>query len=855
MLRIILILIFWAIPLCAQWPPINANSQYPRAMLLPADTTLLNQYMQQEIPLFLMNSMIAAARQAIPPGNSTSAERRQRATLAKNAAFCAWQANIETKDKNELAQKAKKILDEINTDIPQLSITMPNGYEDWQWHSKELIDLLTAYDIMNYIMPDSMQQAQNKLIQFADNLHVQATKKIVGLSFFGTVKNNHTLMTAAAIGMAAVEIPQAMKSEQWLKDALAAIDDVFWKSGQSNGEYMAGYAEGPYYLRYAMLNILPFFRAYKNYIPDPLYTIAGIKHPWYDKRYDNLYIWIKEILQPDGMLPAIGDTYMNMAFPELALLEKSELNYPFEKEILYQQLVSTVDMRANYLCAMPKTEYIWQPGLKVLPEAGDILFKNGRGSKAWYVHGIAKYGDARTAGAGHSQADASSFLLWTQGHPMALDPGYIQYSQRDLINNAQNHSMILIDGKGPDAGQPLRPGSADAKAGDYFSIPGLEYCQINTNYLGAQISRSLIVAGGSIFCCADNITAQQKHIYTWQMHGNGYIGGDTIQGLAMIDTAIGSGYWKKGNAELYLIANAQDKNKCSADTALHEESYGKTGIHTAFRLHSQLVQNTGFAAMMAPGSTKNVKVLSLTDASAGTAAIEYQDNASFICTVKDSGQVQRITAFTEKDHGYDIITDAALFGIWQGSGYNEYALLMKNGRIMKDYFSNYEILKSDKNITCAISIMENGFAGYINQKCILHHRLLDLIPYSLQDSLYIHDIKGNIISWSQDSIYFAGPGTFIIQTKSGRAMGINTIDSAPEAEYHAKVKNGQIYTDLYPAFPLQSTIYNSKGMIVYRSILQQNGIIDIPVNQLHKGLYFIRTEDGKMMQLLHLSDD
>lgn len=61
---------------------------------------------------------------------------------------------------------------------------------------------------------------------------------------------------------------------------------------------------------------------------------------------------------------------------------------------------------------------------------------------------------------------------------MFLDAGYVQYSRRQEVGNAQNHNMILVNEQGPPIGQPLTPGSADAFFINNFSLPpSSSYCR------------------------------------------------------------------------------------------------------------------------------------------------------------------------------------------------------------------------------------------------------------------------------------------------------------------------------------------------------------------------------------------
>jgi hypothetical protein len=108
----------------------------------------------------LIAGIHASAKQGIPAGNQTTSDRRVRAGLAKNSSFIAYINRTSVSDtlgilpiqeKEILINKSLTILRECQTSIPQLSITSPNAYEDWQWHSKEFIDLLSAYDMLRGI--------------------------------------------------------------------------------------------------------------------------------------------------------------------------------------------------------------------------------------------------------------------------------------------------------------------------------------------------------------------------------------------------------------------------------------------------------------------------------------------------------------------------------------------------------------------------------------------------------------------------------------------------------------------------------------------------------------------------------
>ena len=299
--------------------------------------------------------------------------------------------------------------------------------------------------------PAALAAGAARIQEFADNLHQQSVTPLGPYSFYGNIRNNHTLMTAAALGMAAVVLSEATStnpSQQpatWAGTGLFHIDHVLWRDAQrqSDSTQVAGYAEGPYYLKYALLNCLPFFRAMGHFLPDGRlpYAFAGttrsICNPYYDPKYARLYEWLTAIAMPDGRFPALEDSYVDMGMPELALTGNSRQVTPmyFSKltgtgmaSLTAQLRDLTVDMRAAWLaaavlpiapshppravkfcrCRPPRAPHpknltaLSHPPLTVLPASGNLVFRSSSDSLASYLHlydrgGLAKPMPAATA--------------------------------------------------------------------------------------------------------------------------------------------------------------------------------------------------------------------------------------------------------------------------------------------------------------------------------------------------------------------------------------------------------------------------------------------------------------------------
>lgn len=823
----------------------------------------------------LIAGIHASAKQGIPQGNQTTSDRRVRAGLAKNSAFIAYLNRtvkndtlgmLSLQEREVLINKSLTILRECQTNIPQLSITSPNAYEDWQWHSKEFIDLLSAYDMLRgipEISVSTLDSIEKRLALFAIIFHREATKSIFGLTFFGTVRNNHALMTAGAIGMAGVilrDYKSLIPEDQpifWLNTALNAIDDIMFNGNQaqSSRDGKAGYAEGPHYYRYAMLNMLPFFRALHHVNPDTVFRInqKSIRHPYHDPRFKECTKWFISILQPDGTYPALGDTFFGMGFPELALTGDSSFVYPFDPENLASQLASTVDMRANYCASLTPAKLTYAKELMVNEDAGAIVFRKPE----WYGHVIAKNGNPRTAGAGHSQSDMTSFLLWTHGIPIVLDPGYLQYSMRDQVGNAQQHNVILVNGEGPPNGAPLQPGGADAFIRDHFSIPGLDYTMVETSYLGAQIKRHFFGIADSVFLNIDQCTTQNPATFSHQVHGNGLINGNEQTGLAYWQNSGPSTTisWERDSARVDAFWSAIPLETFTADSSVHEEGYRKTGIHTALRTRTKNTNSAIFAGMLIPRARNSmssiVPSLVTKDASTLGIAFDYTPQSGAMFIAKSDTTFREISGWSRADIGYQALTDATCSGIWQGINETDFALFMHNGSRFVNVESNTEIISSNRRTTVAISAIENGFILYAGDSCTITHDVLALVPYAASEGYVIRDVQGNVNAWTQQSISMKGKGYVTITY--GKPVSVN--------EKHA-IESYSIMAGNTLQVPLNwitqramLKITDLAGREIGSHKLESGlHMANINTNSLKSGLYFIVIRDGIQLKqcIIHI---
>jgi hypothetical protein len=653
----ILLLLCGTLPLHAQsgsWQPPGADLSYPRTLLkataladVQASLTAPNRH--------ALYQTVWADVQGAPPADNTSASgRRARATWAKNAAFVLLLnrqpagtnlAPVPDAAHDALVASTRGLLESLNSDVEPFATWSGASYDNWQWRSKELIDYLIAYDLLRGAgeTAPSLAAGQARLQAFAGNLYRQSTTPFMGVSFYSAVKNNHTLMTAAALGMAAVVLNGTSSTDanqqpsRWASAGLYTIDNVLWRDAQrqSDSTQVAGYAEGPYYCKYALLNCLPYFRAMGNFLSDGRlpYTFGSstrsIRNPFFDPKYDQLYEWLTAIRLPDGRLPALEDSYVDMGVPELALTGKPQYVKPmyFDKmsgtgmaSELAQLRDVTVDMRAAWLAAAVAPTAPTHPALTVLPSSGNLIFRSGADSAATYLHVYGRGGMAQSNSGGHNQGDASSFILESQGQLLALDPGYLSYGRRAEVGAATNHNLVLVDGAGPALGTPGATNSAPAAIQRTFQTPQLSYGEVTTAYQNASLTRKTLFVRNTYFLLADAVSAAAPHAYTWQLHGYGLEGGTATTGTFAGGLAEHEGVWQKNGVRLLAhVAATGNSATYTTATNLHETTYNTAENHTTLLVQQTGAAQTQFLAALYPYATQAPQVA--TTSQAATAAL------------------------------------------------------------------------------------------------------------------------------------------------------------------------------------------------------------------------------------------
>ncbi|MFC1550898.1 hypothetical protein ACFL46_06370, partial [Candidatus Neomarinimicrobiota bacterium] len=214
----------------------------------------------------------------------------QRAKIAKDAAFVYAMNkradginNLDTYSdqgdnpfvRNEYHDKAIEYLHSIDTEVlgpDDISNFIQNAsfMNNWQHRAEELIYYCQAYDLLlgSGIAQDTI--IEDKIAVLANDLLQQYSKmEEIGKIFIA--RNNHKLVIAGALGIAALTLNQNQSATKWISAAMILIEWVLFHSedytddGYHQINADGGYGEGPNYMRYAFRKLIPFFVGMKNF--------------------------------------------------------------------------------------------------------------------------------------------------------------------------------------------------------------------------------------------------------------------------------------------------------------------------------------------------------------------------------------------------------------------------------------------------------------------------------------------------------------------------------------------------------------------------------------------------------------
>lgn len=635
MKRLVIIpLIFWLIPFgfsqSGAWMPANADYSYPRTLFKAGERANVQAHiLNDSVAYYLYGELYdRAVNYGIPGTLDNDSKRRLSAHNAKNCAFIyllnrkpvpSGLDTLTTTESNYFRDKSLTYLSKINTDVEPF----PTGFDAYLWRSNEIADNLIAYDLLKGagVADSTLDSARGLLVEYLGKLHSEATTELFGLGFFSTRINNHAIRTASVFGLGAVVLNDVTSSDgdeqpiNWLNTGLWHQDNVLWRDSRRQSEpgVLAGYAEGPHYLKFGGKHLLQFNHAMGNFLPDTLLQISNggntrsIQNPWHDSSYHKLWEWMTRIRMPDGRMPSLEDSFTDHCMPELALTEHPEYLFelhfshfaPGQMKGLYRQLKSsTDDLVADFIASQISVGADTFPRMQLLETSGDLIYRTGWDSNAVWYHMYAQNGRPRNNGVGHNQADVGSFMFMGFGEYMAFDPGYLKWDRRGEVGNAEDHNMILVDGDGPSTGSIGAANGADGFLERGRDGLFVDFGEVRTGYFGAEIYRNSFFIRDEYVILGDYCTDNSLHNYEWRMHGAGLQGGDSISGVFTLNAANGIGTWQKNGVtlEALVLSNGGTANYLQTQHG-HEFTYDSLKQHTMMQVQANNTDDASFLSI------------------------------------------------------------------------------------------------------------------------------------------------------------------------------------------------------------------------------------------------------------------
>ena len=208
-----------------------------------------------------------------------------------------------------------------------------------------------------------------------------------------------------------------------------------------------------------------------------------------------------------------------------------------------------------------------------------------------------EHGRARAQGLGHEHPDETSFIIYAGGEMLALDAGYINFTNHHRVNQGHNHNVILVDGEGPPNvvidGESIDGGN-DAFIEGFFTSAFADYAEVRAAYANVDVRRRVLFAGKEYFVIADELRADAAHAYEFRLHGHG--GGD---GGGEYERVGSLARWTQTNAELLAYMPSAAGLTFSEDEAVHSFDYLEEPTHTVLQVQQSGV-NAEFLTVLYP---------------------------------------------------------------------------------------------------------------------------------------------------------------------------------------------------------------------------------------------------------------
>lgn len=618
---------------------------HPSLLFTQDQVPELQQRLQREPYAAWWATILQRADNAPDPAN----EERTKARYAKAAAFAWWM----TGDSSYAHTSARLLLD---MKFPRDGGDLGEPHNE----GEVVLQYAQAYDMLHPFLesfPDSLATVRDLLADEADRMFDGIVVQEIDLGFLGSLKirlhettdprnlsitqlNNWHIRLYGGLGMAAFALSDHPGSggsdpQEW---ADWAHDLVTRSLEHVIDPIDGGYAESPFYQRYAADVYLPYAFALRSLSGIDLFT---------DSLLVRTHDWSVNIRLPTGRRPNTDDGHLDDAYGHYLATAYADdaagghgaavhhWDWLNNENGPYTRGFNEPDAIVYYDDSLPSEEPSIGPTL-FMPGAGEAVFRTDWSSAATYLLLRGEHGRVREQGFSHEHADETSFVLYAHGEMLALDGGYINFANHDKVNWGNAHNLIMVDGQGPPldriAGAAV-DGGEDAFVEDTLAHAAGDYAEVRAAYLGANILRRTLFAGRQYFVIADEAWSDTQRVFEWRLHGHG---GGTSGGSYQRDGSLAR--WTRSQAEL-LAYQVQPAGRTFAETdTIHSFDFLQEPTHT-FLQATQSDTAARFLTVLFPRPTMGEEPTLSTSAAAGAQAIRIarEDGAQEITWLKDAG--------------------------------------------------------------------------------------------------------------------------------------------------------------------------------------------------------------------------
>jgi len=596
---------------------VNLPTERHPALLFDRDTLPLLKERILRAPYNAWWTIVQERAAAVP---SSFAAERDKARYARSLAF-------EYIITNQAASAQQTL------DLLQAMKFPPRGGDLGEPHfeGEALVHYVMAYDMVHEYAaandPAALDTIRTILAEEAQYLYEGIEIKLGSGLFTLTLKLDETphidnwhLRVYGALGLAAFALADhpglANTPQDWADHAFDMVQRTLdFQIEDENG----GFAEGPFYARYAADVYLPYLIALKR--------LDGTDH-FADPKVRKLHDWLVGIRLPDGRRPNIDDAHLSNFYGHYLTGVEPDggvHRWDWENNVdgLFVRQYAEMDAIALYDDQIPAQEPSYGPTL-FFPGAGDAIFRSDWSDQAVYLLLRGEHDNARQRGLSHEHPDETSFILAAGGEILALDAGYINFDNHFKVNQDINHNLILVDGKGPPLntlfGQVIGGGN-DAYIEDYFSASHLDYAQVRAAYQDVDLCRHMFFVDHTYFIVADQMRDDQAHTYTWQLHGHGHTSTGAYQRQDQLAR------WTQAKAELIAYMPTTAGMSLAERDGLHSFAFLQEETHTVLEAE-QSGANSEFLAVLYPQALNQPEPAFSTLAATGGQALSVALNGT-----------------------------------------------------------------------------------------------------------------------------------------------------------------------------------------------------------------------------------